>query len=127
MRIDELQKKSMIDTLKDVVQEYDPKMDRFTLNTVGQALWQDGWTIIKRDEAFKYKGEKMKTFEYFISYFFEKENGQTGFGSNIILFDFNIDEKPYDHDILVDKIANPYNDIVKATPLFYHLRRVIEE
>lgn len=69
----------------------------------------------------------MKTFEYFISYFFEKENGQTGLGSSIILFDFNIDEKPYDPDMLVDKIANPYSSIVKAIPLFYHLRRVIEE
>lgn len=69
----------------------------------------------------------MKTFEYFISFVFVKEDGQTGFGSDIILFDFDIDEKPYDPAILVNKISNPYNDIVKATPLFYRLRRVIEE
>lgn len=58
MRIDEIQKKSMIDTLKGVVREYEPKIDRLTLNIIGQALWQAGWTIIKRDEASNIKEKR---------------------------------------------------------------------
>lgn len=50
MRIDELHKKSMISTLKDIVLEYDSTIDRFTLNIIGQALWQAGYTISKRKE-----------------------------------------------------------------------------
>ena len=71
MRIDELQKKSMIDTLKDIVQEYEPKIDRFTLNIIGQALWQAGWTISKRNEVSNMEESDEKIWVFYILYNFK--------------------------------------------------------
>lgn len=71
----------------------------------------------------------MKKFEYFISYNFKDEVGNTGFGSGI----FNLDE---DLDTMSAPSIGNYiinNDSVKdlkfvaVVPLFYHKRRVIEE
>lgn len=71
----------------------------------------------------------MKKFEYFISYTFKDDVGNTGFGSGV----FDLDE---DLDTMsAPAIANyiiKNNDVknvkfVAVTPLFYHKRRVIEE
>ena len=69
----------------------------------------------------------MKKFEYFISYTTLNKNGQTGLGSGVFTFDFNLDEQDYNLKMLSERIMSTSNDLINAVPLYYHLRRVIEE
>ena len=71
----------------------------------------------------------MKTFEYFVSYFYETLDGKTGFGSSILSSDEDFD------DVCLSDIASAImnessglgSEFKKAVPFFYHKRREVEE
>lgn len=71
----------------------------------------------------------MKKFEYFISYTFKDDVGNTRFGSGI--FDLDEDLDTMSASSIADCIMN--NDdaknskFVAVVPLFYHKRKTIEE
>lgn len=74
----------------------------------------------------------MRKFEYFISYNFKDEAGNTGLGCGV--FELNEDLDKMSLSSIADCIMNSNNSsdgkdlkFVTVVPLFYHLRRVIEE
>ena len=71
----------------------------------------------------------MKKFEYYISYTFKDETGNTGFGSGVFDLDEDLDTMSASSiaDCIINNADAENSKFVAVVPLFYHKRKTIEK
>lgn len=71
----------------------------------------------------------MKKFEYFISYFYVKPDGNIGFGSNTLFSNEDLDDLSLSDivGLVMNESGRLGSELTTAIPLFYHKRKTLEE
>lgn len=71
----------------------------------------------------------MKKFEYFISYYYGKSDGNTGFGSNTFFSNEDLDNMSLSDivGLVMNESDRLGSELTAVVPLFYHKRKTLEE